>query len=426
MKRSRGLALAALASVIGATSSVHAEGLRDVAARAKDTWTRADAEIVETAPRFVFEEETVNVLLPKPVRTTGSYCTTVALVGARGLGFRAHFVRGSVHDDDAVASAAGIAELTSCDSVVPDRVVVTAVSGRGAIEIVTAYSRRALVSVRTIYPERAGALIPSIPEPGPLGPMQPLQKRVEQAEARARNDGAAVGAPLAVPVDGEGSGSFRIPLDPGCHRIELFGAEPKPVNGKILRLDVDAELRDSDDDSVLARDRSELADAHLDACVGGDTLGEVFFAGAAPKSELIVSRAIWTIPEHLPLAWGRETRARMAAALLARRAPKLASEPIFLTQGPAGVTPVPFAVETGACYVAVAAIAHGTPRGLGMRAVAGNETAADDRGLNDDSGALAFCARESDRAKVVVDARGVSLAWALAVYRVAGHAKVDR
>ena len=116
----------------------------------------------------------------------------------------------------------------------------------------------------------------------------------------------------------------------------------------------------------------------------------------------------------------------MAAALLLRHAPDLEDEPMFLAQGPAGVTPVPFDVQIGACYVAVAAIAHGTPRGLGLRIVAGSEISADDRGLNDDSGAVSFCARQSDRAKVVVDARGVSLAWALAVYKVSSGARSDR
>lgn len=407
-------------------SSARADDLRDVAARAKDAWTREGAEIAAVPSRFVFDDETISVALPKPVRTTGPACTTVGVIGARGLGIHAHFVRGSSHDDDQVASSAGILELTSCDASAPDRLVITAVSGRGAIEIVVAYSRRALVSVRTIYPERIGALIPAVPEPGPLGPIPPVAHRADLAEARAKNEGATAGARKTYASDGEGAGSLQMPLEAGCHRIEVFGDDPRAMGARAVRLDVDAELRDADNDTVLARDRSESPDAHLDACVGGETMSEIFFAGAIPKSDVVLTHAIWPIPAHLPLAWGHEPRARMAAALLLRHAPDLKDEPIFLAQGPAGVTPVPFDVQTGACYVAVAAIAHGTPRGLGLRIVAGSEVSADDRGLNDDSGAVSFCARQSDRAKVVVDARGVSLAWALAVYKVSSGGRSDR
>ncbi|MGH7328829.1 MAG: hypothetical protein ACREJX_10825, partial [Polyangiaceae bacterium] len=348
------------------------------------------------------------------------------VVGARGLGIHAHFVRGSMHDDDQVASSAGIVELTSCDSVAPDRLVLTAVSGRGALEIVVAYSRRPLVSLRTIYPERIGALIPAVPEPGPLGPLPPVAHRADLAEARAKNEGASIAARQSYASDGEGSGSLQLPLEAGCHRIEIFGDDPRAMGARVARLDVDAEVRDADDDTVLARDRSEAPDAHLDACIGGETMSEVFFAGAVPKSDVVITHAVWPIPNHLPLAWGHEPRARMAAALLLRHAPNLEDEPVFLAQGPAGVTPVPFDVEAGACYIAVAAIAHGTPRGLCLRVVAGSETSADERGLNDDSGAIAFCARQSDRAKIVVDARGVSLAWALAVYKSSSGARSDR
>lgn len=408
------------------SSSARADDLRDFAARAREAWTREGAEITAVPSRFIFDDESIDVSLPKAVRTTGPVCTTVGVIGAHGLGIHAHFVRGSTHDDDQVASSAGILEISSCDAAAPDRLVITAVSGRGALEIVVAYSRRPLVSLRSIYPERIGALIPAVPEPGPLGPLPPVAHRADLAEARAKNDGAIIAARQSYASDGEGSGSLQLPLEAGCHRVEIFGDDPRAMGARAARLDVDAELRDADDDTVLARDRSEAPDAHLDTCVGGETMGEVFFAGAVPKSDVVITHSSWPIPNHLPLAWGHEPRARMAAALLLRHAPDLKDEPIFLAQGPAGVTPVPFDVETGACYVAVAAIAHGTPRGLGLRVVAGSEVSADDRGLNDDSGAVAFCARQSDRAKVVVDARGVSLAWALAVYKVSSGGRSDR
>ncbi|HEX7665605.1 MAG TPA: hypothetical protein VF407_13860 [Polyangiaceae bacterium] len=406
-------------------TSARADDLDAVAARAKEAWTKAGGAIVPITPRFLFDDETASIVLPDAVRNAEG-CVTVGLVGTRGLGLHAHFVRGGNHDDDQVGSAAGIAELSSCDAARPTRVVVTAIAGRGALEIVVATSKSALPSIRSIYPERTGGLIPQVPEPGALPPPPAPDKRADAAEARARSEGAAVGARQAFVTDADGSGSLQIQLDAGCHRIELFGTDPRVLGKKGGHLDVDAELRDTDDDAVLARDRSEAPDAHLEACVGGETLGQLFFAGAPPKSPMTLTRVEWPIPDRLPRVWGREVRARMAAALLLRHAPVLADDPVLVVQGPAGVTAVPMKVVPGACYLAVAGIAHGTPRGLGLSAISGEESTADDRGLNDDSGTIAFCARESDRARISVDARGVSLAWVLAVYRVGSHAWSDR
>jgi len=135
-----------------------------------------------------------------------------------------------------------------------------------------------------------------------------------------------------------------------------------------------------------------------------------------------MTRAVWAIPEHLPRTWGRDARARMAAALRARHTPPLMDDPIRVIQGPAGVTPVAVEIDPGACYVAVAAISHGAPHGLGLRSVAGGQVASDERGLNDDSGAVAFCARGERAARIIVDARGTSLSWVLALFRVSSGA----
>jgi hypothetical protein len=420
-----GVGVAILASLSAIVRPSHAEELRDLASRAKEAWARAGGEVVAVAPRFLFDDETISIRLPPSQRPTASSCLTVAVVGARGLGIHGHFARGPNDDEQAAASTAGVLELSTCDAVLPQRIVISTVSGRGAIEVVAAFSRSSLPSVRTIYPERTGGVIPSVPEPGPLPPLASPNARADIAEARARADAAAIAERKTFQSGADGSGSLQIELDPGCHKIELFGVDPRSI-GKNGRLDVDAELRNADDDTVLARDRSDAADAHLEACVGTDTLGEIYFAGTLPHSDMAMTRAVWAIPEHLPRVFGHEPRARMAAALHARHAPPLTDDPIRLIQGPAGITPVALQVEPGACYLAVAAIAHGTPRGLGLRAMAGGQIASDERGLNDDSGAVAFCAKGNRDAQVVVDARGASLSWLLAVYRVANGAWGDR
>lgn len=394
-----------------------ADDLRDVAGRAKETWIRAGAEIVGVAPRFLFDDETIGLRIPPSTKTKPSNCLTVTVIGPRGLGLHGHLVRAGSDADAEVASVAGVLEMSSCDAPLPARLVLSAISGRGAIETVVAYSAAALPPAQAIFPERAGGLIPAVPEPGALPPLASPSLRADVAEARARSESATIAARQTFASSADGSGSLQIQLDAGCHRIEVFGVDPRSMGGK-GHLDVDAELRDADDDTVLARDRTEAPDAHLEACVGGDTLAEVYFAGPPARSEVALTHAVWAIPEHLPRTWGREPRARMAAALRARHALSPTEDPIAIVQGPAGVTPVPLEVEPGACYLAVAAIAHGSPRGLGLRAVAGGQVASDERGLNDDSGVVAFCARGERSANIFVDARGTSLSWVLALFRV--------
>ena len=46
----------------------------------------------------------------------------------------------------------------------------------------------------------------------------------------------------------------------------------------------------------------------------------------------------------------------MARALLARRAGPPPEDPVALYEGPYGITPIPIAIEPGACYLAVAAV----------------------------------------------------------------------
>jgi hypothetical protein len=109
----------------------------------------------------------------------------------------------------------------------------------------------------------------------------------------------------------------------------------------------------------------------------------------------------------------------MAHALLARRilAPK--QTPVMLAQGGAGTTPVPFAIEPGACYVATVAGVSGQTKGIGIRAQVGARESTDDRNPNEAAGAVTFCAFERARATLQIEARGTALVWGLAVFRVA-------
>jgi hypothetical protein len=212
-------------------------------------------------------------------------------------------------------------------------------------------------------------------------------------------------------------------LDAGCHRIELFAVDPRTSRaGRRFRLDLDAELRGEDQDTLLARDRTDAPDARLELCVGVPTQTNVVFAGSPPNAPIVVAHTSWPIPARLPLTWGLETRARMAGVLVAHHVPALRSEAIAIAQGPSGLTPIPLAVEPGACYVAVVAVDHGHARGVGLRVVVGARTASDDRGSADESALVSFCAGDRDHVRAEVEARGVGIGWGLALFRVASGA----
>jgi len=381
-------------------------------------WKRAGAMIARGESRFLSEGETVAIRLSP----SEAACVTVAVVGARGLSFHAR-VDGRPGDDDEgrVSSVAGVIEIRSCGEAI-SRIDVTTDAGRGAIETIVAHSDKALPPLRSILPERSGSSLPAA-EPGGLPPLPTPEKRAEVAEARAQRDGGKLAARDAWQAGADGSGEGQLPLEPGCHRVELFAMDPRTARAsRRFRLDLDAELRAEDGALVLARDRTDAPDARLEACVGEATHARVVFAGSPPNAPIVVTHLSWPIPERLPQMWGVDTRARMAAALLAHHVPTPPGEAVQLAQGPSGLTPVPVALEPGGCYVAVAAVVRGHTRGLGMRALVGGRVAFDERGTNDDSAIVAFCARDRDRARIEVEARGVGVAWALAVFRTASGA----
>jgi hypothetical protein len=110
----------------------------------------------------------------------------------------------------------------------------------------------------------------------------------------------------------------------------------------------------------------------------------------------------------------------MAGAMLARHISSPPEPALLLAQGGPGATSVPVDVEPGACYVALAAVTQGHARGLGLRAIVGARQATDERGINDEAGAVAFCARERTHARLEVEARGTALAWGVALFRIEG------
>jgi hypothetical protein len=411
-----GLVAASIAAGVASTASARAE-LRELANGVADQWRGAGAEIVAGTPRFLTEDEVVSVAVP----SNAAACVSILFVGARGLSFH---VRVAGEDDDdrgsRVTSVAGALVLSRCGGPAIGRVTLTSDGGRGAIETLIAFSPSALPGLRAVLPERTGGALPAAPEPGDLPPLGAPEKRADVAEARAKRDGGVV-EPRTISTAGvDGSGATAITLAPGCHKIEVFARDLRgPKAPRHARLDLDAELRGEVDDRLLARDRTDAPDAHIETCVGDELNANLVYAGAPGDAPVVVTHVSWALPQHLPDVWGSDARARMAHALLARHIAAPHAAPVYEVAGGSGTTPMSFPTEPGGCYLAVVAVATGQLKGIGLRALVGAFESTDDRSATEGASAVAFCARDRASASLEVDARGTSTSWGLAVFRVA-------
>lgn len=395
---------------------------REVATLVESQWTRAGAHATMLPSRFVFDDETISIpIQPDPT----ARCTHVAVLAGRGHSFHAKL--GDAGADPLApetgaraASVAGVLELRRCNGEGPVKsVVVTSDAGRGAIEIVVGHAPSPMPSLGSILPERTGGVLPPVPDAGALAPLPPPLVRADTAEARARRAGASIAARRTSTASEEGSGSEEVELPEGCHRLEVFGRDPRTERpGRRFRLDIDAELRDPEAERLLARDRTEAPDARVEACVGKPTVVTLGYVGAVPGTEVLVTRATWPLPARLPPLWGPATRSKMARAMFARHIAVPADDAVFLAQGSSGNTPLPIALEPGACYVAVAGIAHGHAKALQLRAIVGARESTDERGAAEEAALVAFCAKDQSAGRLEVHARGPGVGFGLAVYRV--------
>jgi hypothetical protein len=395
---------------------------REVADRVVEQWRGVGGHVTALPTRFLFDDETVVVPVPAD---EASGCTHIALIGARGLSFRAKL---SDAASDPLApevgaratSLAGVVELRRCGGGRPIRhVVVTSDAGRGALEVIVARAPSALPSLTSVIPERTGGALPPVPEAGALPVLPPPEKRADVAEARAKREGARIEARTPLRAGDDGGGEAELELDAGCHRVELFARDPRADRvGRRFRLDVDAELRDPANDRVLARDRTEAPDVRLEACVGKTTRVNVVFAGAPPNGEVTTTTASWPLPQRLPTLWGPLPRSKMARVMFTRHVAVPSDDPVFLAQGSSGTTPLPIPVETGGCYLAVVALTHGHARSLQIRSVVGARESTDERGATEEAALSAFCVTAHESARVEVHARGTGVGWGLAVFRV--------
>jgi hypothetical protein len=415
------MALVALAGVTAWPRLARAE-LHEAAERVAEAWRGTGATVAVDRTRFLSDESDDErpVVIELPELPPGA-CTTVVLLGARGLGFHVRLPDvGPEEGPRRVPSVAGVVSIERCGADAPRRLVVATDSGRGAIETVVGRSAKPLPALRTVLPERSGGPLMPASEAGPLPALPSPEKRADIAEVRGKRDGATIGERLTWQAERDGTGRESVTLEAGCHTLQLFALDPRTGHPAMRgKLDLDAEMREQADERLLARDRTDAPDASLSACFGESTAVRIVYTGSPPGATVLVAHSAWALPERLPSLWGAEARGRMAHVLQARHVVSLPREPAMLAQGGSGTTPLPLSLEPGACYLALVTPVREMARAIGMHVRVGATDASDDRGIETDGAAVAFCAAGQTHALAEVQARGTALlGWGFALYRV--------
>jgi hypothetical protein len=133
---------------------------RVVAARVLEQWRLAGAQATVVPTRFLFDEESQLIAIPPEPDEVESECTHVAVIGARGLSFRARL--SDVPMDPLLppepsaraASTAGVLELRRCGRTRPQvrHIVLSTEAGRGAVEVIVGRSDKPLPSLSAAIP----------------------------------------------------------------------------------------------------------------------------------------------------------------------------------------------------------------------------------------------------------------------------------
>jgi hypothetical protein len=394
-------------------------------------WSTRGAYTQRIAPVFAEHGQSriINVAAD-PARDVIPGCTTVAILGAPTIDYAVAPLRDGIvlellplpdgHpavslDAASVRSAFGLATLTRCNEERRElnRLVVSMRSPRGTIEAVIARSTASIGDARDVLSERVAGVVAPRGDPGrPIEP-GPLAERVVRVEENARLDGAVSVSRVSDVASVQGTGQTRLRLAEGCHRIAVMAAVPSTFPHSAT--DVDAEARDADG-HVLAQDRSETPDAHLEFCIGETARISIMYAGVSGAMPIIVTDAVWPLSASIPNHWGGRVRAGFALALRRRNAPSPTALPVSESLGSSGTTMVPVSIEPDHCYFASVAMLRGEPRSIRISANVGDRYIRDDVNDRPEGAGIAFCSGSEQSARIEVDVRGNNVFWVFALF----------
>jgi len=226
--------------------------LHEAVQRLAEAWRAVGASVVVDKSRFLAddrdERHPISMVLPN---LPEGECTTVVILGARGLGFRVRPLPAKSdlsnartdelgEDSSSIASVAGAVAVERCgrQESPPRRLIVSTSSGRGAIETVVARSAEPLPPLHKVLPDRAGGP-PSRPsELDTMPPMPSAERRAEIAEARARRDGAIATARAIWRAGADGTGGAQATLAAHLDKLASEGM-------RLLNFNVEAQCTPS-------------------------------------------------------------------------------------------------------------------------------------------------------------------------------------
>jgi hypothetical protein len=384
-------------------------------------WSGSGQQTTRLPPMFLEQGRPRAVRLPAAALDPKSPdCTTVAFLSGRSTDFvvRVDPLQSPKHHamggrfERSIVGAVWLSECGAAREALA-RLAIELRIARSTVEIVVAVGPKPAPTVAEALPERDSGPVASPADPGPRSPLEPMATRAQRAEQRARNLAAQAIRFQTLTAENDGTGRESISLDEGCHRLELFSdlLAKHPI-------DLDAEVRDSTTERLLARDRSDAPDVRVDLCVGATTAADLVFAGAPGAVHVTLMDALFPLPRGAPTMWGARARAGVAAALFRRKLPGIEGEPVEQRLGVSGVTSIPISIEPGGCYLSTVAAMRGEPRAITLSAKVDTRITYDATGGLSEGAAVAFCSNGTDKAYFDIEVRGSAVAWVLDVWHM--------
>jgi hypothetical protein len=384
-------------------------------------WQDKDRVATRLSPMFLEHGSPRAVRLPDAAfGGAGEACTTIGFLAPRSADFivrvdpivtpKHHPTGGRIE-----RSSAGVVMMSECGvgRASLSRLSIELRAARGAVETIVALGKGGAPAIAIALPERASGPVAPFADPGPRSAIEPLAARLRRGEQRARAAGAAGVKVQTFNADNDGSGREVVRVEEGCHRIELF-ADLLPQHP----MDLDAEMRESATERLLARDRSDAPDARLELCAGATLGADLVFAGAPGPVHVTMLDANFPLPRGAPTTWGARARAGMAGALFRHRVAAIESDPVEQRLGVAGLTSFPLFIEPGGCYLAALGVTRGEPRLLALSAKVDSRVAFDSSAGIAEGASVGFCSVDSEVVRFDVEVRGSAASWVLAVFEL--------
>jgi hypothetical protein len=344
------------------------------------------------------------VMPPWTLDASGGDCTTLVVLAPVPTQF---VVRVHPWQDlpSTFMSRAGAFQLTRCGKARVSLVQVSVElrSPRAVLYPLVAVGAEPPPPLEVSLPARSPGRDTPSGDPGPPPARELLEPRLERFDVAAEGVGATSTERLTLPT----TGSTRLLLEPGCHRLLVSARRPGVRLGAVLSL--------GDDAPTERLEPTSTGDLRRELCTVRPRQVELSLT-ASGDDERTLAVAHFPLPQGLPRRFGVALAERLLDVLGRGMAPRKLGPLVAATLGAQGRTPLPQQLLPHTCYLAVALAARGTPTSLSLRASSGATSS--EGGSDGGAGArIGFCTDKNAHADVEVEARGLGLAWLFLLFQ---------